>query len=134
MSTSTRRTERSRAPERPLSFGGQNSDCEEIYYPAKRGDREPTHPGAVIGSALEELPGKPTLRAVGGAIGISHEQVRKIISKERPVTAEYDLLFCRYFGMKTTGIFLRMQHAYDMWHAEKKLKKRLAQILPAERE
>lgn len=29
---------------------------------------------------------------------------------------------------------LRMQHAYDMWHAEKKLAGRLKTIAPAERE
>lgn len=102
-------------------------------YAAQRGEREPTHPGSIIQSGRLALAERPSLRVMAEAIGISHEQLNRLEKGTRPVTAEYDLLICRYFGMETAGIFLRMQHAYDMWHAEKKLKARLAKIVPAER-
>jgi antitoxin HigA-1 len=64
---------------------------------------------------------------LGAAIGISSDTIQGIIDEKVPITAEIDLRLCRYFGL-SEGYFLRLQNAYDLLEAKRKLGDVLATI------
>lgn len=95
--------------------------------------REPTHPGAVISSALEAL-GK-TVYEAAPAIGMTRAGLGKVVNQKGPVTVDTALLLSAYLGNGPEGaeMLLGMQVDYDLWHARQRLKAQLAKIKPAPR-
>ncbi|MGK7942999.1 MAG: HigA family addiction module antitoxin [Microcystaceae cyanobacterium] len=61
------------------------------------------------------------------AIGVSYETLQVIIEEKMPIIAEIDLRLCRYFGL-SEGYFLRLQNAYEILEAKRKLGSLLEQI------
>jgi addiction module HigA family antidote len=85
--------------------------------PARRPDpdRVPTHPGAIL--RLDVLP----------AIGVTRQHLHKILAETAPVTPEMAVRLGKFCG-NGPGLWLRLQQAYDLWHAERALKKVVAKI------
>lgn len=81
--------------------------------------RAPTHPGAV----LREI-AFPAMRvSVSQAardLGVTRQGLHRILAEERGVTPEMAVRVGKYCG-NGPGVWLRMQAAYDLWHADKKL-------------
>ena len=99
----------------PLGFSGQKHMPKII---AKRNaNRCPMHPGEVL---REDI--LPALRMskseVAEALGISRQHLTDILNEKKPVSAEVAVRFGKAFG-DGTDIWLRMQAAYDAWHAER---------------
>ena len=63
------------------------------------------------------------------AIGIPYSTIKEIIEAATPISADIDLRLCRYFGL-SEGYFLRLQNAYELMEAKRKLGKKLNQINP----
>jgi addiction module HigA family antidote len=87
-------------------------------YAAKRDARRcPTHPGELLRDGI--LPaikmGKTELAA---ALGISRQHLYDILNERKPVSAEIAVRLGKAFG-DGAGVWLRMQAAYDAWHAER---------------
>jgi addiction module HigA family antidote len=86
------------------------------------------HAGEILKQEfLDEL--QITTQALSMAIGISLDNIEFIIRGKSNITADIDLRLCRYFGL-SEGYFLRLQNAYELMEAKRKLGETLNQIKP----
>jgi addiction module HigA family antidote len=69
--------------------------------------------------------------ALAKAIGVPSNRIHAIVNGTRRVTADTDLRLCRFFGL-SEGYFLRLQNAYEIMEAKRKLGKDLTEIQPLE--
>ena len=89
-------------------------------YAAKRNpNRCPTHPGALLRETV-----LPALRMgkseFAEAIGISRQHLYDILNERKPVSPEVAARLGKAFG-DGAGNWLRMQAAYDAWHADRRV-------------
>jgi addiction module HigA family antidote len=83
-------------------------------------DLEPSHPGALLREHV--LPGlKMPVTAAAKHLGISRQTLHRILAEKASITPEMALRIGKFCG-NGPGIWLRMQHAHDLWHAERALK------------
>lgn len=89
-------------------------------YAAKRNpNRCPTHPGELLREEI--LPSlKMSKVQVADALGISRQHLYDILNEKKPVSPEVAARLGKAFG-DGAGIWLRMQAAYDAWHAEREV-------------
>lgn len=89
-----------------------------VEFVAKRNpDRCPTHPGALLRDDV--LPAiNLTKVQVAEALGISRQHLYDILNEKKPVSPEVAVRLGKAFG-DGAGVWLRMQAAYDAWHAER---------------
>ena len=78
--------------------------------------RCPTHPGELLAEIIPAT-GK-TKTAIAGMLGISRQQLYDILRERKPVTPNVAARLGKLFG-NGPGVWLRMQTAYDAWHAER---------------
>ena len=84
-------------------------------------NRQPTHPGAILKEALIELNAQDISTAqFARDLHISRNQLYKILNEDNPVTPNIAIRLGKVLG-NGPGIWLRLQQAYDLWHAEKEL-------------
>jgi antitoxin HigA-1 len=89
------------------------------------------HPGEVLATEfLQEL--GMSQNALAGAIGVPANRIHAIVKGTRDITADTDLRLSRYFGL-SEGYFLRLQNAYDMLEAKRRIASLLAKIKPHEK-
>lgn len=87
-------------------------------YPAKRNpDRCPAHPGVLLRDPIIPATGK-TKTEIAALLGISRQHLHDILAEKKPVSAGVAVRLGKLFG-NGPGVWLRMQSAYDMWHAER---------------
>lgn len=67
--------------------------------------------------------------ALAKAIAVPTNRIHAIVNGTRRVTADTDLRLCRYFGL-SEGYFLRLQNAYELMEAKRKLGQVLVEIQP----
>ena len=67
--------------------------------------------------------------ALAKAIAVPSNRIHTIVNGTRRVTADTDLRLCRYFGL-SEGYFLRLQNAYELMEAKRKLGQILIEIQP----
>ena len=88
--------------------------------------RCPTHSGKLL---KEDVP--PALRLpvaeAARQLGVSRQTLYKILGGTAPVTPEMALRLGKWCG-NGPGLWLRMQQAFDLWHAERALADTLAGI------
>ena len=99
-------------------------------YLAKRDPRRcPAHPGALLREDI--LPALDLGKSgVAKAIGISRQHLYDILNERKPVSAEVAVRFGKAFG-DGPDVWLRMQAAYDAWHAARKVDLRNVRELTA---
>ncbi len=87
-------------------------------YAAKRErNRCPTHPGELLREDV--LPALKIGKSdVASALGISRQHLYDILNEKKPVSPDVAARLGKAFG-NGAGIWLRMQAAYDAWHAER---------------
>lgn len=83
---------------------------------ATRGNRCPSHPGALLADILSAT-GKTKVE-VANSLGISRQQLYDILNMRKPVTPATAARLGKFFG-DGAGVWLRMQAAHDAWHAER---------------
>ena len=95
--------------------------------PARRPDpdRAPTHPGALLRLDAPAI-GEPVI-TVAKKLGVTRQHLHKILAETAPVTPEMAVRLGKLCG-NGPGLWLRLQQAYDLWHAERALKKVVAKI------
>ena len=67
--------------------------------------------------------------ALAKAIGLEASVIKEIIQFQSIITADIDLRLCRYFNL-SEGYFLRLQNAYQILEAKRKLGNQLTKITP----
>lgn len=89
-------------------------------YAARRDrNRCPSHPGALLRDVI--LPAlQMTKREVADALGISRQHLYDILKERKPVSPEVAVRLGAAFG-DGPEVWLRMQSAYDAWHAARKV-------------
>lgn len=88
--------------------------------------RPPTHPGKILREDVLSSLGL-SVSEVARRIGISRQQSHRILACTHPVTTEMALRIGKFAG-NGPGIWLRMQQAKDLWHAERRMKDELSKI------
>src|SRR3954467_3852332 len=88
-------------------------------YKAKRNsDRCPSHPGAVLDDIMPSL-GKPKAE-IARLLGISRQHLHDILEEKKPVSPNVAARIGKLIG-NGPAIWLRLQAAYDAWHAEREV-------------
>lgn len=87
---------------------------------------EPVSPGEMLQEEFLKPLGLTPYR-LAKDIGVPLTRVYDIVAGRRAITAETDLLLCRYFGL-TDGWWLALQAHHDTRVARRELGKRLAKV------
>lgn len=78
---------------------------------------EPAHPGEVLAEITIPATGKSKAE-IARLLGVSRQTLYDILGKKQPVTPHVAVRLGKLFG-DGAGIWIRMQAAYDTWHAER---------------
>ena len=90
--------------------------------------RPPTHPGEILREEVLENLGLSVSEAAR-RLGVSRQQLHRILAGTHPITTEMALRIGKFVG-NGPGLWLRMQQAYDLWHAESRIADQLTEIEP----
>jgi addiction module HigA family antidote len=86
----------------------------------------PTHPGAVLREDV--LPSlRLTVTSAARQLGVSRQSLHAILSERGGVTPEMAVRLGKLCG-NGPGLWLRLQQAHDLWHAERALAKVVRKI------
>lgn len=95
-------------------------------YDAKRSPaRCPTHPGALLAEVIP--PTGKSKAEIAGLLGISRQHLYDILAERKPVSPAVAVRLGKLFG-DGAGVWVRMQGAYDTWHAERDLAAEIRKI------
>ncbi|PKQ07627.1 MAG: addiction module antidote protein, HigA family [Alphaproteobacteria bacterium HGW-Alphaproteobacteria-11] len=86
------------------------------YRAIRNPKRCPAHPGELLEDILPAT-GK-TRKEIAALLGISRQQLHAVMSGRKPVTPNVAARLGKLFG-DGAAVWLRMQAAYDAWHAER---------------
>jgi addiction module HigA family antidote len=95
-------------------------------FVARRPDRAPTHPGVVLRDTILPSLNMPVTEAAAH-LGVTRQTLHRILSERTAVTPEMAIRLGKFCG-NGPGLWLRMQQAYDLWHASEKLRDEVARI------
>jgi addiction module HigA family antidote len=88
-------------------------------YKARRNpNRCPSHPGALLRDVIPAA-GKTKVE-IARLLGISRQHLHDIMKEKKPLSPEVAVRVGKLFG-DGAGVWIRMQAAYDMWHAERNI-------------
>lgn len=86
---------------------------------AQRPNRAPTHPGTVLRETVVPATGM-TVKAVAAAIGVTRQQLHRVLSEQSGISPEMALRLGKFCG-NGSALWMRMQEAHDLWHARQKI-------------
>lgn len=75
----------------------------------------PTHPGELLREDVLPATGKSKTE-IAKMLGISRQHLHDILAERKPISAEVAVRFAKLFGNQPI-FWIRMQGAYDAWHA-----------------
>lgn len=82
-------------------------------------ERSPTHPGEILREDVLPALGRSKTE-IARDLGISRQQLYGLLDESRPVSPNIAVRLGKLCG-NGPGLWLRMQAAFDLWHAEKDL-------------
>ena len=82
-------------------------------------DRCPTHPGELLREDVLPATGKPKAK-IKRILSISRQHLHDILAERKPVSAEVAVRLAKLFGNEPL-VWIRMQGAYDAWHASREV-------------
>lgn len=89
-------------------------------------NRCPTHPGVLLRE--EVLPAlDSSVTDAARKLRVSRQTLHRVLSGKMAVTPEMAVRLGKFCG-NGPGLWLRMQAAYDLWHAERRMKDELRRI------
>jgi addiction module HigA family antidote len=99
-------------------------------YPARRDPaREPIHPGEILREDI--LPAlNISVSEAAQAMKISRQTLYRVLSGKAAVSPEMALRLGKFCG-NGPDLWLRLQEAHDLWHAERAIAGELAKIKTA---
>jgi addiction module HigA family antidote len=93
---------------------------------ARDQSRPPVHPGEILREDV--LPGlEMPVSTAAEHLGVTRQALHRVLAGTAAVTPEMALRIGKFVG-NGPEVWLRMQAAYDLWHAERKLASELAAI------
>jgi addiction module HigA family antidote len=95
-------------------------------YAAKRdANRCPTHPGELLREVIPATGKSKTV--ISALLGVSRQHLYDIMAERKPVSPAIAVRLGKLFG-DGAGVWVRMQGAYDTWHAERELASEISKI------
>ena len=89
-------------------------------FAARRGpNRCPAHPVELLREDVIPAVGKPKAE-IARLLGISRQHLYDILTERKPVSPAVAVRLGKLFG-DGAGVWIRMQGAYDAWHAEREI-------------
>lgn len=89
-----------------------------VYEPMRPLERSPSHPGTLLENIIPAT-GKTKVE-IATLLGISRQQLYDILREKKPVSPAVAVRLGKMFG-DGAAVWLRMQAAYDAWHAEREV-------------
>ncbi len=96
------------------------------YFVKRPLKRPPIHPGEILREDVLKNLGLSVSEAAR-RLGVSRQQLHRVLACTHPITTEMALRIGKFAG-NGPGIWLRMQQAYDLWHAEHRMADELSKI------
>jgi addiction module HigA family antidote len=94
--------------------------------PVARPHRPPTHPGEILRDDV--LPAlEVTVSDAARQLRVTRQTLHRILSGRSGISPEMAVRLGKFCG-NGGGLWLSMQHAYDLWHAERRLHDELKKI------
>lgn len=91
-----------------------------VEYLAKRNpNRCPSHPGALLREVVIPATGRTKVE-IASLLGISRQHLYDLLREAKPVSPAVAVRLGKLFG-DGAAPWLRMQAAYDTWHAEREI-------------
>ena len=89
-------------------------------YPVRRPVQSPpVHPGEVLrDDVLPSL--RLSVSEAARQLGVARQTLHRILAGRAAVTPEMAVRLGKFCG-NGPGLWLRLQHTYDLWHAERQL-------------
>jgi len=95
-------------------------------FTAGRPSRSPFHPGSLLRETV--LPAlRMSVAEAAEHLGVTRQTLHRVMSERTSVTPEMALRLGKFCG-NGPGLWLRMQQAYDLWHAEQRLREEVSRI------
>jgi antitoxin HigA-1 len=94
----------------------------------RMGELHNPHPGEILKDEFLDEIGM-SQNQLAQAIGVPGNRIHAIVNGTRDITADTDLRLCKFFRL-SEGYFLRLQNAYDMLEAKRRIADQLARIKP----
>jgi antitoxin HigA-1 len=82
-------------------------------------DRCPTHPGELLREDVIPETGKSKAE-IARLLGISRQHLHDVVAERKPVSPEVAVRLAKLFGNEPL-FWIRMQGAYDAWHASREV-------------
>ena len=96
------------------------------YAVNTRPRREPTHPGEMLREDVLPALGISVSEAAR-KLRVSRQTLHRILAADAAVTPDMAVRLGKFCG-DGPSLWLRMQQAYDLWHAEQRLANELTKI------
>lgn len=91
--------------------------------------RCPSHPGEILREDIIPATEKPKAE-IARLLGISRQHLYDILDERKPVSPAIAVRLGKLFG-NGPGLWIRLQGAYDQWHAEREVDVSQIPTLPA---
>ena len=88
--------------------------------------RPPVHPGELLRETVLPAIGQP-VASVAKKLGVTRQHLHRVLAEKAPVSPEMAVRLGKFCG-NGPGLWLRMQQAYDLWHAERALRAEIRRI------
>ena len=88
------------------------------YKAVRNPARCPSHPGAILDDFLPAT-GKTKVE-IAALLGLSRQHLYDVLLEKKPVSPQVAARLGKMFG-DGAAVWLRMQAAYDAWHAEREV-------------
>jgi addiction module HigA family antidote len=99
-----------------------------VSSPKRSAERCPTHPGAFLREMI--LPAMAVSKLqIAESLGVSRQTLYDILAERQPVTPAMAVRLGVVFDTSAAS-WLKMQVAYDLWHAEREIDTSKLQPLP----
>ncbi len=86
----------------------------------------PPHPASILREDVLPALGEPVI-TVARKLGVTRQHLHRILAEKAPVSPEMALRLGKFCG-NGPELWLRMQQAYDLWHAARAMKAEIAKI------
>src|SRR3954451_1117973 len=89
-------------------------------------DIPPTHPGEILREEVLPALNMPVMTAAKH-LGVSRQTLHRVLAEKAGVTPEMALRLGKFCG-NGPGLWLRLQEAYELWPAERALRREIPAI------
>ena len=90
----------------------------------------PCHPGAILAKTVLRRDGGISVTEFAKVLNVSRVALSRVVNQRAGVSAELAIRLAAALG-SSAEVWLNMQQAYDLWHAQKKRRPRIARLSQA---